>query len=622
MNCFFHSIKLRSPAIIDLIWISVFISCSFTEINAQGYLIERTPFSTRTNHEFSPVLYRDGIIFCTNQRDNSLAGYDDDENRLFKIFFTARDNSSNWKTPRIFSREITSGFNDGPVTFNSGGTIMYFTRNNRIDRTLSNIKDTTNKLGIYSAKMVNGVWENIMPFNYNDPLFIFTTPALTPDGQRLYFSSDMPGGFGGMDLYYCIRCGNDWCSPRNMGTDVNTAGNETFPFADAYGKVFFASDGHPGLGGKDLYFTMETNGNWIQPVAMDSGINTVADDFGICIDSTSRNGFFSSNRLKTDDIFSFSTVLPSFENCDTLRENSYCYTLFDERYVPNDTMPVTYKWDFGSGIVRSGAEVQHCFPGPGNYSVNLDITDQLTGDTIIRRMEYFVELAPPEQAYINSAYISIAGKPMDFDASASLIPGAQITDYLWDFGDGFSPDRYKTVKRFERKGEYTVRLGVKGKVPGQSSCVLKIIRIYESFREIESSGSSAERNISVLMTDDLSNSQRSEIEKAFSQATFLVLFDDYGIVPKSYPFLEKAISVLKGNPEIRLEIMLHSIDENGYAEKLSTHQAQEISFFLRNKGIDNSMARCRSAEMSRLLNHSRYTNLSPNGIIEFIYMKR
>ena len=109
-----------------------------------------------------------------------------------------------WRIPKILAKEITSGFNDGPVTFNESGNIIYYSRNNSIENSMRNINDTTNKLGIYSAELINGIWTSIKPFTYNNPLnILFATPALSQDGKRIYFSSDMPGGNGGMDLYYC-----------------------------------------------------------------------------------------------------------------------------------------------------------------------------------------------------------------------------------------------------------------------------------------------------------------------------------------------------------------------------------------------------------------------------------
>ena len=95
---------------------------------------------------------------------------------------------------------------------------------------------------------------------------------------------------------------------------------------------YFASDGHKGFGGKDLFYTQEINGEWIAPVHLDSAINSTADDFGIVIDSTFENGYFSTNRRKTDDIFSFSSAPVEFADCDSIKENNYCFTFYDEKH--------------------------------------------------------------------------------------------------------------------------------------------------------------------------------------------------------------------------------------------------------------------------------------------------
>ena len=335
---------------------------------SQRFIVKPAPFSSRIYDEFSPVFYKGGIVFCSNQSDNSLVSYKDEQNRLFKIFFVTKKGSTGWNHPKILAKEITTAFNDGPATFNENGNIMYYSRNNSIENSLRNISDTSNKLGIYSAELIDGIWTNIKPFTYNNPLYSFCTPALTPDGERIYFSSDMPGGSGGMDLYYCDRRNNDWDQPVNLGPVINTPKNESFPFACKYGKLFFASDGHKGFGGKDLFYTQEINGEWIVPVHLDSAINSTADDFGLVTDSTFENGYFSTNRRKTDDIFSFSSAPIEFTNCDSIKENNYCFTFYDEKQRLIDTIPVTYKWDFGDGIIRIGKEVKHCFPGPGKYS--------------------------------------------------------------------------------------------------------------------------------------------------------------------------------------------------------------------------------------------------------------
>ena len=427
---------------------------------SDSYIVNPTSFSSAINDEFSPVFYKGGIVFCSDQRDNSLVSYKDDQNRLFKIFYVNRKGSSGWNHPKILAKEITTAFNDGPVTFNENGNIIYYSRNNSIVNPLRNIADTSNKLGIYSAELIDGIWTNIRPFTHNNPLYSFCTPALTSDGDRIFFSSDIPGGFGGMDLYYCDRLNNDWDQPVNLGPVINTPKNESFPFVCQYGKLYFASDGHKGFGGKDLFYTQEIDGEWIVPVHLDSAINSSADDFGLCVDSTYENGYFSTNRRKTDDIFSFSSPPIEFSNCDSIKENNYCFTFYDEKQRLIDTLPVIYQWDFGDGIIRIGKEVKHCFPGPGKYSVKLTITDELTSDTIAKQVEYKAELENIRQAYIKSDKVGMVDKSILFKGLTSDLKGIKITDYFWDFGDGFKPGGPSIENTFKKKGEYLVKLGL------------------------------------------------------------------------------------------------------------------------------------------------------------------
>ncbi len=434
------------------------------ELYAQPYIVEPAPFSSRIYDQFSPVFLKDGIVFCSNQNNNSPVSFNDGENRLFSIFFVTKRGLSGWTSPKILAKEITTGFNDGPATFNEPGNIIYYSRNTSVENSLRNISDPSNKLGIFSAELINGIWTNITPFTYNEPLYSFTTPALTPDGNRIYFSSDMPGGSGGMDLYYCDRQNNAWGQPVNLGSVVNTQNNESFPFPFTYnfGKLFFASDGHNGLGGMDLYYTQEIHGEWIAPVHLDSPINSIADDFGIVIDSTFENGYFSTNRRNTDEIFSFGLVPLEFTECDIVKENNYCFTFYDERHQIIDTILATYQWDFGDGILSIGKEVKHCFPGPGNYTVKLSIIDDLTGDFIAKQVEYMVELENIEQAYINSSDIGIADSLISFEGVISDLKGISITDFYWDFGEGFKPGGPTMNTTFKKKGEYMVKLGLLG----------------------------------------------------------------------------------------------------------------------------------------------------------------
>jgi len=629
-----------------IILITLFVKAE-SYAQSQLLVVKKAPFSSGTNDEFSPVFYKGGIVFCSNQRDNSLVGYKDEQKRLFNIVYVTKKDNKGWKHPKILAKEITTDVNDGPVTFNENGNIMYYSRNNSIGSFLRNISDTANKLGIYSAELIDGIWTNIKPFTYNNPQYSFCTPALTPDGKRIYFSSDMTGGRGGMDLYYCDRGKIDWDPPVNLGPVLNTPKNESFPFAGMYGKLFFASDGHKGFGGKDLFYTQEINGEWIVPVHMDSAINSTADDFGLVADSTFENGYFSTNRRKTDDIFSFSSAPAEFTNCDSLKENNYCFTFYDERHQLIDTIPVTYQWDFGDGKKWVGSEVKHCFPGPGEYLVKLSIMDELTGKAIAEQVEYKVELSPIQQAYINSYNVGIVDTSISFDGVKTNLKGFGITDYLWNFGEGFKPGGPFMSMAFKKKGEYTVQLGLLAEEDSLGrklkTCIMKTIRIYDTYQELALKGekeeeedevnkktdSVAEQNKTIqsriYFMDDLSERQKVKIKEALKESGKLaVKFDQYGIIPASYPFLDKIAGILKENSDIRLEMVLHAMEDEipGEPIEISERWAQELAFYLKNKAIDTDAFHSKGFGLS----HAVFNSFVPDsktmdGIIEFIFMK-
>jgi hypothetical protein len=612
----------------------------------QRFIVKPLSFSSGIFDEFSPVYYNGGIVFCSNQSDNSIISYNNNQNRLFKIFYVTKKGNTGWSQPKILAREITTALNDGPATFNVKGNIMYYSRNNSIENSLRNISDTSNKLGIYSAELIDGRWTNIKPFRYNNPLYTFCTPALTPEFDRIYFASDMPGGSGGMDLYYCDRVNNDWDKPVNMGPLINTQKNESFPFACRYGKLYFASDGHQGFGGKDLYYTIEINREWIAPVHLDSALNSSSDDFGIAVDSTFENGYFSTNRRKTDDIFSFSSAPVEFTSCDSIKENNYCFTFYDERQRLIDTVPVIYQWDFGDGMVRIGREVKHCFPGPGDYSVKLSITDELTGNAIADKVEYNFTLENIKQAYINSNNVGIVDKSISFEGLITDLKGYMITDFLWDFGNGFKPGGQKMSTTFKKKGDYTIKLGLLaekdslGIVP--KICVMKKIRIYDNFQELALGSKRSEGEIntepvsalnqdntiqlSVYLMDDLSGRQKSKIEEALKgSGESTVKYDKYGINPSSDKFLDKVAGVLKENPDIRLEIVLHSLKDEIKDNRMPISEtwARELSFYFKNKDVDMNAVHSKGFDQShQIFKPFIPGNRSIDGEIKFIFMKK
>jgi len=151
--------------------------------------------------------------------------------------------------------------------------------------------------------------EQAEPFFLNSEKYSVGHPALSPDGNTLYYISDSEGGYGGTDIWACSRSDGKWGEPINLGRSINTTGNEMFPFLADNGDLYFASDGHPGFGGLDIFVTHQINDStWLQPRNMNQPVNSSYDDFSLCISKNNMYGIFSSNRpggLGNDDLYLF-----------------------------------------------------------------------------------------------------------------------------------------------------------------------------------------------------------------------------------------------------------------------------------------------------------------------------
>ena len=174
-------------------------------------------------------------------------------------------------------------------------------------------------------------------------------------------------GYGGSDLYYSEWNDSYWNNMVNLGPVINTSGNEAYPFVNQNGEIFFSSDGHPGLGGGRIsFFSKYVDTAWIEPVRLNAPINSPADDFGFIADENMSSGYFSSDRGKSLDIYSFKTIHPQFLYCGEQRTNRYCFSFPDDISIDIDPINLQFQWSFGDGKMETGYVVEHCFPGRGN----------------------------------------------------------------------------------------------------------------------------------------------------------------------------------------------------------------------------------------------------------------
>jgi len=217
--------------------------------------------------------------------------------------------------------DINSKYHQSSAVVTKDGKYMYFTRNNFIDGKLGADKEGTNFLKLYVAENVKNEWKNIkeLPFPVNSDGFSSAHPALSPDESQLYFVSDRDNTFGNSDLYVVslkkgAMVGND---VTKLGDEINTPGRETYPYMDSNGVLYFSSDGHPGLGGLDVFAAIKDNEGKYHVVNVGEDVNTTSDDFAYVINNENKKGYFASNRSGNDDIYTFTENKPLNFDFDT-----------------------------------------------------------------------------------------------------------------------------------------------------------------------------------------------------------------------------------------------------------------------------------------------------------------
>lgn len=279
----------------------------------QGVIIQNENGINTKSLEFSPSFHEDGIVYISSQdlgKDRKAT--DTKLNKFTMTIFTAsRGVDGKLGNPTPFSKELTSKYHEGPVTFDATGEKVYFTRNNLQNGKAKKSKDGFTHLRIYSADKVGNAWKNIvdLPINIDD--YDCMHPSISADGDKMYFASDRPGGQGGLDIWVVAKNGETWGEPQNLGPSVNSGGNDVFPYIHPDGTLYFTSDGRGGSGGFDMFYALEDNDAFAKAEPLPYPFNTSGDDLGLIVDQEGKNGYFTSNRNGgegEDDIYSFSAI--------------------------------------------------------------------------------------------------------------------------------------------------------------------------------------------------------------------------------------------------------------------------------------------------------------------------
>ena len=466
---------------IVLFFIAVLSDNGIRAQETSPYAISRLSFNLQGFSEISPIIVQDGIMFCSDRR---LSGVTDrtsfDDRRLYSIYIAEKKDTIDWRKPIPVKSDRTAQFNTGPMCIAPDRKTVYFT--SEIETGVpSRSRKFRNRSGIFTAELNGLELLSIKPFKFNSLQYDIGQPSLSTDGKFLYFASDMPGGQGGSDIWFCESLNGEWSTPVNLGSKVNSPVTDNYPFIHPSGKLYFASNRPGGAGGLDVYYSDFVGGAWETPIRLAEQINSPYDDFAFAARPDLQKGYFSSNRRRNDDIYEFTATTIRKTSCNQLEINNFCYEFVEENAVKYDSIPFKFEWKFGDGNKAIGRIVEHCYTRPGKYLVQLDVTNLVTKKVSVNEKSEILEIQNVEQPYISCPNLADADAILKFSADSTYLPGWDISQYYWNFGDGTFEIGRNVEKTFNHPGTYNVQLVVSTK-PEQGgmvreACVSKNITI-------------------------------------------------------------------------------------------------------------------------------------------------
>jgi outer membrane protein OmpA-like peptidoglycan-associated protein len=273
---------------------------------SDSYTFSNAPFNT-TASDFSLCPFNEGFIMVSAAGGSKFSPSRHlwDGKRWLDLWLV---NPTGDSPPQKLSKKVNSRYNEGPASWSPEKKQLAFTRNSIYDGEVKRSADHVNKLALFFVKETEKGFGKEKSFAHNNPEYSVGHPAFASGGNKLYFVSDKPGGFGGTDIWVCTRTDSSWSEPRNLGPLINTSGNEMFPFVYNDSLLLFASNGWGGMGGLDVFKAEISGDNVLVVENPGAPLNSAFDDFAWIMLSGARTGYFSSNRpggKGSDDIYSY-----------------------------------------------------------------------------------------------------------------------------------------------------------------------------------------------------------------------------------------------------------------------------------------------------------------------------
>jgi hypothetical protein len=404
--------------------------------------------------EFGPFKVGNKLYF-TSSRERHLGVINLDrrtDHQLLDIYSADMKDSITLKGVKPLNNDVNNSFNQGSSFFDREGSKLYYAGNVIIDK-----RTDKHKLAIFSTeykgnKYLKSKVELVLP-----DTFSVSHPMLYKN--KLYFSSNLIGGKGKVDLYSAEQFNGKWTNLTNL-KDLNSQEDDYFPYVINENEIYFSSNRAGGFGKLDLYkYTLVNDTANIQNLG--PPINSKYDDYGVYIDTTQESGYFTTTRNNNqDDIYYFGKTWPTFNNCVQALKETYCFDLTDERALDSDTLNgFFYEWDFGDGEKQKGISVTHCYSQPGDYLVNLNIIDVSTKAVFLNQTAVDLHVDSITQLKVNALDTILVNKKITINTVGTYLPEKKINRYYFEVeGKRFTKSSFEYV--FTKMGKYRIKLGV------------------------------------------------------------------------------------------------------------------------------------------------------------------
>lgn len=617
-----------------------------TELLNKGkdiYTVRNLPFNS-TLDDFSPAVVENSLVFASDRerggmikRTSLWTGNPFSE--LYKVPFTPNGQQPgdfSYGQPEAYSQTLNSRFHEAAIAVSADGQSIYFTRNSFADGKTGRSEDGLVKLKIFVGhwNTASGDWKDIQGLPFNSEEYHVAHPTLSTDGRRLYFSSNMPGGYGGMDLYVSNFKEGRWTTPINLGPVINTEGNEIFPFLAANNRLYFASNGHLGLGGLDIFYAVaqQDMNSWNLPVNLGAPVNSTHDDFAITFGPDLTWGFFTSDReggTGRDDVYAFqkSAVPMEILVLDKLSRNpvsGVTVSNVQTGLMMNTGADGKISFDMRPGdcgdftAVRKGydgGQASGCSGTSPDRPVVLEIIVQKQSNFVLQGIVFdMIDGLPADGARVS--LIDDCGKPLrepivtgpdgrykfKLDRDCCYKVKAEQAGHITDAAEGFCT-KGLTTDRIILKANLSLQpfRDSEGFIVNQQQEEKETPRprfnelsgLYENPDGSPATftlGDSIEVINGVLLADGVPSVPEKTGWKRGSEGFLVNLYYDFKEVnfrEESLPDLEKLLHTLQENMELRIEIASHT-DARGPAEfnlEFSQRRADRVVQWLVEHGI-------------------------------------